>query len=83
MLAPGLEQAQVQLEHATSLSCGGDIALDDALGEALDHRRLAHAGLAGEHRVVLAAAHQDVDDWRIFLIALRRWGPSCRPWRSR
>ena len=34
----------------------GHVAVDDALGEALDDRGLAHARLADEHRVVLGAA---------------------------
>ena len=34
----------------------GHVALDDALGEALDDGGLADAGLADEHRVVLGAA---------------------------
>ena len=47
----------------------GHVAGDDAQGEALDHRGLADAGLAGEDRVVLAAAHEDVDDLADFLVA--------------
>ena len=43
------------LEH------GGDVALGDPQREALDDGRLADARLAGEDRVVLAAADQDVD----------------------
>src|SRR5262249_23936634 len=46
-----------------------NIASHDARGEALDHRSLAHAGLAGEDRVVLAPAHQDVDDLADLLVA--------------
>ncbi len=38
-----------------------DVTGGDARGEALDDGRLADAGLAGEDRVVLAAAQQDVD----------------------
>jgi hypothetical protein len=34
----------------------GHVAIGDRLGQALDDRRLAHAGLADEHRVVLGAA---------------------------
>ena len=40
----------------------GTVAVDDALGEALDDGRLADAGLAEEHRVVLGAAREDLDD---------------------
>ena len=45
------------------------VAGRDALREALDHRRLADAGFAGEDRVVLAPAHQHVDDLADFLVA--------------
>ena len=38
-------------------------------GEAFDDRGLADAGLAGQDRVVLAAAHQDVDDLADLLVA--------------
>ena len=38
------------------------VAVGDALGQALDHRGLAHAGLADEHGVVLRAAREDLHD---------------------
>jgi hypothetical protein len=38
------------------------VAIGDALGEALDHRGLAHAGLADEDRVVLGAPREDLHD---------------------
>ena len=47
----------------------GDVAGDDALGEALDDRRLADAGLADEHRVVLRAAAEHLDDAADLLVA--------------
>ena len=37
--------------------------------EAFDDGGLADAGLAGEDRVVLAAAHEDVDDLADLLVA--------------
>ncbi len=40
----------------------GDLAGDDALGEALDDRGLADARLTDEHRVVLRATRQDLHD---------------------
>ena len=40
----------------------GDLLVDDALGEALDDRRLADAGLAEEDGVVLGAAAEDLHD---------------------
>ena len=39
-----------------------DVAVDDALGEPLDDGGLADAGLADEHRVVLRAPAQHLDD---------------------
>ena len=39
----------------------GHVAIDHPLGEALDDRRLAHAGFAEEHGVVLRAAAEDLD----------------------
>ena len=45
-----------------SLSDLGDVARDDALGEALDDGGLADAGLADQHRVVLRAAGQHLAD---------------------
>ena len=47
----------------------GHVALDDAPGEALDDRGLADAGLADEHRVVLGAARQHLDDAADLLVA--------------
>ena len=47
----------------------GDVAGDDALGEALDDRGLADAGLADQHRVVLGAARQDLDDAADLVVA--------------
>ena len=66
----GLQQADVERAAArTSLQRRRHVAARDALREALDHRGLADAGLAGEDRVVLAAAHQDVDDLADLLVA--------------
>ena len=57
----GLEQAEVERAEDDVLERRGDVALGDPQGQALDDGRLADAGLAGEDRVVLAAADQDVD----------------------
>ena len=40
----------------------GHLAIGDALGEAFDNGRLAHAGLADQHRIVFGAAAEDLDD---------------------
>ena len=65
----GLQQADVEREQAHARQHRRHVALHDAMGEALDHRRLADAGLADEDRVVLAAAHQDVDHLADLLVA--------------
>jgi hypothetical protein len=48
-------------EHALVLQGLRHLAVDDALREALDDRRLADARLADQHRVVLGAPLQDLD----------------------
>ena len=47
----------------------GHVAVDDHLGEALDDRRLADAGLAQQHGVVLGAAGEDLDHALDFILA--------------
>ncbi len=55
-------RAQVQGDEPLVPQGLGDVALDDALGEPLDHGRLADAGLTDEHGVVLRAARQHLHD---------------------
>ena len=69
MLAPACSRPMSSAQSCTSLSGGRHVAARDPQREALDHRRLAHAGLAGEDRVVLPPAHQDVDDLPDLLVA--------------
>ncbi len=52
-----------------SRSDSGTSPDDDALGEALDDRGLADAGLADQHRVVLRAAAEDLDDAADLVVA--------------
>ena len=40
----------------------GHVLIDDAPGKAFDDGRLADAGLADEHRIVLRAAREHLDD---------------------
>ena len=47
----------------------GDVAGHDPLGQALDDRGLAGAGLADQHRVVLGAPRQHLDDAPDLLVA--------------
>ena len=58
----GLKESQVQAPQHHVLQRLGHVAVGDALGEALHHRRLSDPGLAGENGVVLTPTGQDVDD---------------------
>ncbi|GIX07040.1 MAG: hypothetical protein KatS3mg115_1443 [Candidatus Poribacteria bacterium] len=60
--APATQRAHVERDDALVLEPLGHVARDDALGQPLDDRGLAHAGLADQHGVVLRAAEQDPDD---------------------
>ena len=57
----GDQRAHVERDHATVAQRLRDVAVDDPLGEALDDRGLAHAGLADQHGVVLGAPAQHLD----------------------
>ena len=69
VLRPGEQRADVERPHALALQALGHVARDDALREALDDRRLADAGLADEHRVVLRAPREHLDDAADLLVA--------------
>ena len=69
VLRAGEERADVERPHALALQALGDVAGDDALGEPLDDRRLADAGLADQHRVVLRAAREHLDHAADLLVA--------------
>ena len=56
VLRAGDHRAEVEGDEALAAQRLGHVAVDDALGQALDDRGLADAGLADEHRVVLRAA---------------------------
>ena len=62
VLRAGHHRGQVQRQHPATLEGVGDVAVDDALGEALDDGGLADAGLADEHRVVLRTPAQHLHD---------------------
>src|SRR6266705_1550954 len=55
------QRRHVEREHPLPLERFGHLLVHDALGESLDDRGLAHAGLADQHRVVLGASLQDLD----------------------
>ena len=58
----GDERTEVEGVQLLVVQRVGDVVVDDHLGEALDDRRLADAGLADEHRVVLGASREDLHD---------------------
>ncbi len=62
VLGAGDHHRQVEHDDAAVAQQLGHVAVDDPLGEALDDGRLADAGLAQEHGVVLRAAAEDLDD---------------------
>ena len=62
VLGPGHEGAHVEGEDRLVLQALGHVAPQDALGQALDDGRLADAGVADEHRVVLGLAGEDLHD---------------------
>ena len=61
ILRSGDHPAEVERDHALVLQSFRHIAGDDALRETLDDRRLSHAGLADQDRVVLRPSRQDLD----------------------
>ena len=61
VLGAGDHRRQVEGDDALVLQALGDVAVGDAPGEALDDRRLADAGLADQHRVVLGPPRQHLD----------------------
>ncbi len=58
----GHQGPQVEGVDLLALEGLGDLAGDDALRQALDDGRLAHPGLAHQHRVVLGPAGEDLHD---------------------
>ena len=68
-LGAGDERAHVERDDALVLEALGDVAADDALGQALDDGGLADAGLADQDGVVLGAAREDLDDAADLLVA--------------
>ena len=68
-LAPAISAPRSSETTRLSLRPSGHVAADDPLGEALDDRGLADAGLADEDRVVLGPARQDLDDAADLVVA--------------
>ena len=61
VLGAGDKRAHVEREHRAFLQALGHVAAEYPLGEALDDRRLADAGLADQDRVVLGLSREDPD----------------------
>jgi len=58
------QRPHVEGDDALVLQAFRDVTLDDAGGEPLDDGRLAHARLADQHRIVLRAPAENLDDAR-------------------
>ncbi len=56
------QRAHVEREDLLVLQALRHVAADDALRESFDDRRLADAGFADEHGIVLGAAREHLDD---------------------
>ena len=69
ILGAGDERAHVEREDLLVLQPLGHVAADDPLRQPFDDGRLADAGLADQHRVVLGAAGEHLDDAADFLVA--------------
>jgi hypothetical protein len=68
-LGAGHQGAQVERHQAPVLEGLGHVAVDDALGQALDDGGLADAGLADQHGVVLGPAREHLDGAPDLLVA--------------
>jgi len=68
-LGAGDHRAHVQGDDPFVLQALGHVALHDAQRQAFGDRRLAHAGLADQHGVVLGAAGQHLDHAADFAVA--------------
>ena len=67
-LGTSQQARHVERQHALVLQRLGHFAIDDALCQTLDDGGLAHARLADQHRVVLGATLQDLNDAPDFII---------------
>ena len=65
----GHQRPHVERKDLLVLQPFGDVTADDSLRETFDDGRLADAGLADEHRIVLGAARQHLNDSTDFFIA--------------
>ena len=76
-------RAEVEREEPLPLESLGHVAVDDAAREPLDDGGLADAGVAHQHRVVLGAAGEDLDDAPDLVVAPDRPGRASPASRAR
>ena len=69
VLRPGDERSHIERHDALGLQPFRHVAAHDAAGQAFHNRRLADAGLADEHRIVLRAAREHLNDAPNLLVA--------------
>ena len=69
VLGAGEHRADVERDQALALQTLGHVAVGDAPGEALDDGGLADARLADQHRVVLRAPAEHLDDAADLVVA--------------
>src|SRR5689334_6112012 len=65
----GLQKADVQGPERYFFDSWRHVTRGDAPGEPFHHSRLTDARLSGEDRIVLAAAHENVDDLADLVVA--------------
>ena len=66
-----LHEADVENAELDAFERRGNVARRDALGEAFDDGGFADARFAGQDRIVLPPAHQNVDDLADFVVAAK------------
>ena len=66
---PGLQQSQIECANRDVLQRRRDISRDDSQRESFDHGGLPDTRFAGQDRIVLPAAHQDVDNLAQLVVA--------------
>ena len=69
VLRAGDERAHVERDDLLVLQAFGHVLPDDPLRQPFDDGRLADAGLADQHRIVLRAAGEHLDDAADLLVA--------------
>ena len=69
ILRAGDQRAHVERDDPLVLQPFGHVAADDALRQPFDDGGLADAGLADQHRIVLRAAREHLDDAADLLVA--------------